>query len=244
MNRIIGIAIAVVVVGILGVITWTQLQGSDSSNNANYKNYDVNTIIEGNADNGNIADHVKGNKDAKIKIFEYADFQCSGCASVRTEVDELAKKYKDDIAIVQRSYVLPYHTNGIPAAKAAEAAGLQGYWNEYGELLFKNQNEWFSSDTAERTALFTEYFKKATNGKGDIDKFLADSESQAVADKVNFDIAMGKQAGEIYYTPAFFLDGEFIDWANNSEGKAKIINSDNKKFVEFMSSIIDEKLGK
>lgn len=244
MNRIIGIAIAVVVVGILGVITWTQLQGSESANNANYKEYDVNTIIAGNADNGNITDHVKGNKDADILIFEYADYQCSGCASVRTKVDELVKKYKDDIAVIHRSYVLSYHNNGKAASQAAEAAGLQGYWDEYGELLFKNQNEWFSSDVAERTAFFTDYFKKVTNDKGDIDKFLADSDSQATADKVNFDIAMGKRVGEIYYTPAFFIDGEFIDWANNSDGKAKIINSEKKDFVEFMSEIIDEKLGK
>lgn len=244
MNRFIGIAIAVVVVGILGVITWTQLQGAEPSSSANYKDYDPNTIIGGNADNGNIPDHVKGNKDADIMIFEYADFQCSGCASVRTKVDELVKKYKNDIALVQRSYVLPYHTNGKAASQAAEAAGLQGYWNEYGELLFKNQNEWFSSDATERTAFFTDYFKKVTGDKGDVDKFLADSESQATADKVNFDIAMGKKVGEIYYTPAFFIDGQFVDWANTSEGKAPIINTEGKDFVEFMSGLIDAKLGK
>ncbi len=244
MNRVIGIVIAAVVIGILGVITWTQLQGSDPYNSANLSQYDVNTIVDGNEYNGNIADHVKGNKDADIKIFEYFDYQCSGCASVRSKVDELVKKYKDDIALVQRSYVLSYHENGKAASQAAEAAALQGYGDAYGELLFKNQNEWFSSDVAERIALFTEYFKKASGDKGDVDKFLADADSQAVTDKVNFDIAMGKRAGEIYYTPAFFIDGEFIDWANNTEGKANIVNTEGKDFVEFMSGIIDAKLGK
>ena len=245
MNRIIGIVIVVVVIGILGVFTWLQLQSSDAGNNANYKQYDPSTISGGNEDNGNIPDHVKGNKDADIIIFEYADYQCSGCASVRAKVDELAKKYKDDIAIVQRSYVLSYHTNGKAASQAAEAAGFQGYWAEYGELLFKNQNEWFSSDVAERTAYFTDYFKKVAGDKGDVDKFLADAESDATAAKVNFDIAMGKNAGEeIYYTPAFFMDGVFIDWANNSEGKAKIINTEKKDFVEYMSDLINAKLSR
>ena len=157
----------------------------------------------------------------------------------------LAKKYKDDIAIVQRSYVLPYHTNGKAASQAAEAAGLQGYWAEYGELLFKNQNEWFSSDVTERTAFFTNYFKKVAGDKGDVDKFLADSESDATAAKVEFDISMGKHAGEeIYYTPAFFMDGVFIDWADNSEGKASIVNTEKKDFVEFMSDLINAKLSR
>lgn len=239
MKRIIGIIVGIIVVGGLGFLTWTQL--NSESGGVDFKQYDFNTVIEGNSDNGNIADHVKGSKDAKVLIFEYADYQCSGCASVRDDVDRLVKKYGDKIGVVQRSYVLSYHNNGVAAAHAAEAAGLQGYWAEMGELLFANQNDWFYSSETECDAQFTEYFSKATDGKGDIDKFLADKESEDVAKKVNFDMGIGKKVGNIDYTPAFFIDNEFIDWANNG-ASSKYVNTDKKDFVDFFSEIIDAKL--
>lgn len=200
-------------------------------------NYDLNSVISANDDNGNIADHIEGNPDAEIKLYEYSDYQCSGCASVVDDVKDLIKKYNGKVAIVHRTYVLSYHTNGIAAASAAEAAGLQGYWKKYGDYLFEKQEEWFYSDANQRTEQFTEYFKTVTDNKGDVDKFLADMASDNVNKKVNFDIALAKRASgisEIQYTPAFFFDGEFIDWAYNNEDKLS--------FVDYMSKIIDAKL--
>lgn len=240
MKKIIGIVIAAVVIGALGFVTWSQI--TKTNGGVDYSKYDINAVIEGNDDNGGIADHVKGNPNAPILIFEYADYQCSGCASVRNSVDALVEKYGDKLGIVQRSYVLSYHTNGVAAASAAEAAAYQGYWKEMGELLFANQDDWFYSDATKRTAQFSEYFNKATNGKGDLDKFLNDMASEEISKKVQFDMGLGKHVGDISYTPAFFIDGQFIDWANNTNGKSEYVNTEKIEFVDFMSQIIDKKL--
>lgn len=198
--------------------------------------YDITKIIPASEESGNIEEHVDGNKDAKVVIVEYADYQCSGCASAVDDVEELIEKYGDKIAIVHRTYVLSYHNNGIAAATAVEAAGLQGYWKEYGDYLFENQSDWYyTSDATERTTQFISYFKKATNGKGNIDKFKADMAAENTKAKVNFDISIAKSiSGKIQYTPAFFIGDELVDWAYD--------NPDNLSMVDYFSEVIDEKL--
>ncbi len=242
MSKKAAIIIGVIVLVLGGMIAWAVVQANMSAKK--YDTYDLYSYIEGNDDNGHIADHVKGNKDAKVLIFEYADYQCSGCASNVASVNKLVEKYGDKIGIVFRTYVLSYHTNGKAADYAAEAAGLQGYWKEYGEKLFANQNDWFYSDASQRTTQFEQYFTEVTGGKGNLDQFRSDVNSANVAAKFDFDKKLSERLGTIEYTPAFYMDGKFIDWANNSQSSGSDIvkNTEKKNFVDFMSELIDKKL--
>jgi len=229
MNKSTGIILAVFVLLFGGFATWAIVHNQSKSTTS----YDVNTVIEANEDNGMIAEHIEGDQNAPVKIFEYSDYQCSGCASVVDSVAELVKKYDGKVAVVHRTYVLSYHTNGIAAASASEAAGLQGYWKQYGDYLFDNQADWYYSDATARTEQFAQYFLTVSENKGDVEKFLSDMASENVKKKVNFDISLAKQASavsEIQYTPAFFLDGEFVNWAYE--------NPDNLSFVDYMSKVL------
>lgn len=235
MNKSTGIILAVAVVLFGGFFTWAIIR--NQSNLVDTSNFDTNSIIVASDENGHIADHIEGGEDAEVFLVEYSDFQCSGCASVVDSVAELVEKYDGKLAVIHRSYVLSYHTNGIAAASAAEAAGLQGYWKPYGDYLFEKQADWFYSDANTRTDQFVAFFDTVTKGKGDKEKFLADMASEEVKAKVNFDISLAnKVKDQIEYTPAFFLDGKFINWAYENEEKLS--------FVEYMSKFIDEKLDK
>lgn len=216
-----------------GFLTWGVIRNQAGTDVA--AEYDITKIIPASEESGNIEEHVEGNKDAKIVIVEYFDYQCSGCASAVDDVEKLIEKYGDKIAIVHRVYVLSYHKNGIAAATAVEAAGLQGYWKEYGDYLFENQSDWYYSDATERTTQFIDYFKKVTNGKGNVDKFKADMAAENTKAKVDFDISIAKSISDkIQYTPAFFIDDELIDWAYD--------NPDQLPMVDYFSKVIDEKL--
>lgn len=200
-------------------------------------NFDIDRIIESTEQSGGIAEHVEGNPNAEVLFIEYSDYQCSGCASVVDDVHELLEKYGDKIGVVHRTYVLSYHTNGVAAATAVEAAGLQGFWKPYGDYLFAHQDDWFYSDATERTKQFEDYFMVVTEGRGDLELFRKDFAGEATKAKVNFDLKIAKQVSDdIQYTPAFFLDGEFINWAYD--------NKDELSFVDYFSQIIDSKLAK
>ncbi|MBR2989500.1 thioredoxin domain-containing protein [Candidatus Saccharibacteria bacterium] len=175
----------------------------------------IDTIIPANEDNGGIGDHVKGPADAPVVMFEYADYQCSGCATANPRVNKLVEEYDGKLAVVYRNFLLSYHQNGTAAASAAEAAGLQGYWKEYADLLFANQSVWASASGDTRTDLFVDLFNAASDGAGDVAKFKSDMNSSEVKKKINFDMGLG-QSLDIPGTPSFYIDGERIDMSEIS----------------------------
>ena len=206
-------------------------------------------MIEAGKDNGNIGDHVKGSADAPVLIFEYADYQCPGCASINPRVNKIVEELDGKLAVVYRSFLLSYHQNGTAAASAAEAAGLQGYWKPYADKLFAEQAEWEYAAPSKRTELFNKYFEEVTDGKGDLDKFNADIASEAVSKKISFDMGIGKRI-DVTATPAFYVDGQLISWGSEGEItiNGKTITWDSARsgdeFGKLIKDIVAAKLGK
>lgn len=249
MRNIITGAIIAAIVGLLGFATWKIFDGN--SKMTKFEDYDFYSIIPATENNGNIADHVKGNPEtAKLIIFEYADYQCPGCASMNVKVNKAIEQSEGKIALVYRSFLLSYHQNGTAAASAAEAAGLQGYWKPFADLLFANQSEWEYSSPSERKEFFKKYFEEATDGKGDVDKFFSDIASTQVKKKIDFDMGIGKRI-DIGGTPSFYTEGQLIDWSQ--PGKitinGKTITWDKsmgaeEDFIQLLNNIVAAKEGK
>jgi formate-nitrite transporter family protein len=126
-----------------------------------------------------------GVQDSKATVTIYGDFQCSACRSYYTTVEQpLKTQYSDKIKFVFKHYPLTsIHRNAQKASEAAEAAGTQGKFWEYHDLLYSaSQTE---SDTWNTDA----YVRYATELGLDITKFkqeLADNTyRQVVKDSVN-----------------------------------------------------------
>lgn len=241
-GAIIGVAI-VVFLGIAGYFV------IDANNKAtDFSQYDFYSVIEPNKDNGNIGDHVKGSADAPVLIYEYADYQCPGCASINPRVNKAIEELDGKLGVVYRSFLLSYHQNGTAAASAAEAAGLQGYWKEYADKLFEEQAEWEYASASERTALFDKYFREVTDGKGDLEKFEKDLASEAVSKKIKFDMGIGKRV-DVSGTPAFYIDGQLIEWGSAGEitVNGKTISWESARtgdeFIKLLKDIVKAKLG-
>ena len=254
MKRLNGFAIfgVIAIIAIVAFISGATFLVVDSNNKAtDYSKYDFNSIIAPDEHNGYIGDFVKGKADAPVLIFEYADYQCPGCASMNPRVNDLIEELDDKLAVVYRSDILPYHQNGTAAASAAAAAGLQGYWKAYSDLLFSNQAEWEYASSTERTALFVQYFEQASNGDGDTEKFKQDLASKEVSQKVSFDMGISKRL-DVPATPAFYVDGQYIDWSNPT-GSSITINGETfswesplsgNEFSELITNIVEAKLSK
>ena len=212
------IGIAVVAVAVLAV--FGAIISGNSAREKGISGYSEWEYIEGNEYNGNIADHYIGNKDAKVKVIEYADYQCSACAIVYPYLHEVVEEYGDKIALIFRTYVLSYHQNGTAAATAANAAGLQGYWEEYANLLFVNQNEWAESEGTDRDDLLSGYLETASEGKADLEKFREDMKSSAIKDKISFDRSLGNRIN-LSATPTIFINKEKYDIKSTKESEIK-----------------------
>ncbi|PIX68731.1 disulfide bond formation protein DsbA [Candidatus Roizmanbacteria bacterium CG_4_10_14_3_um_filter_39_13] len=85
-------------------------------------------------------ERIRGNKNAKITLVEYSDFECPFCKSFHPITQELLKVYGDKIRLVFRDYPLPFHQNAQKEAEAgrciAELGGSDAFWN-YADKIFE-----------------------------------------------------------------------------------------------------------
>ena len=141
-----------------------------------------------------------GDPNASVKIVEFADLQCPACRSAAPIVKNVLEKRKDQVYFVWRHYPLSTHKNARPAARAAEAAAIQGKFFEMTDILFTKQPEW--SEKSDSKDLFVSYAQEIGL---DVEKFKADLD--ASYDIIDQDFADGNKVG-VSSTPTFFINGE------------------------------------
>lgn len=163
-------------------------------------------------------DWVYGNKDAKVTVVEYLDFECEACGAYYPITTQLKEEYKDNMRFVVRYFPLPGHKNSLTAAKAVEAAGKQGkFWEMYG-MLYEKQTEWSEKQVADQT-LFEKY---ALALNLNMDQWKQDVESKEVEDRIQRNY---KEAVKLNLpgTPSFFLNGKKIESPRGYEPFKKLI---------------------
>jgi Na+/H+ antiporter NhaA len=92
-------------------------------------------------------DHLRGNPDAPLTLVEYGDYECPFCSRATGSIDEVRAHFGDELRYVWRHLPLErVHPRAFDAARAAEAAGLQGMYFEMGSQLFAHQDDLEWSD--------------------------------------------------------------------------------------------------
>jgi protein-disulfide isomerase len=165
-------------------------------------------------------DWVKGNREAKVILIEYSDFQCPACAAYYPLVKQLAQEFADDAAFVYRHFPLGIFPNSRIAGQAAESAGRQGKFWEMHSMIFDGQREWSNQNRGQAEEIFTSYAERLNL---DVEQFKNDFNSQEAKDKINSDHRSGLKA-RVNATPTFFLNGERIRNPRSYEEFKSIIN--------------------
>ncbi len=203
------IIIGVIFLGFGGLVGLTMLQRKDEVASVNYDEIEETSVIAASEASGGMEENIDGDANAPVLIFDYADYQCEGCAAMNPQLNKLVKEYDGKVAVVFRTYIQSYHQNGTAAASAANAAAKQGYWKKFKDLMFTNQNEWYSATGDERQAMFEKYFREASDEKGDVEQFRKDMASKEVAQKIAFDRGLADKVG-LDWTPSIWVGDELI----------------------------------
>ncbi|HEV2492057.1 MAG TPA: DsbA family protein [Terriglobia bacterium] len=139
-----------------------------------------------------------GEKDAKVTMVEFSDYQCPFCG--RNFQQTFPQIVTDYVKTGKVKYVFhdfpleQLHPNAFKAAEAARCAGEQGkYWDMH-DKLFQNQR-------ALDAAKLPDYAKAAGL---DVDKFQACLTSDKDSAQIRAELAAGAKVG-VTGTPAFFL---------------------------------------
>jgi protein-disulfide isomerase len=145
-----------------------------------------------------------GPRRAPVVIEEFSDFQCPKCALAQSEFRSLLARYPEKTRAVFRHMPLKMHKWAPDAAKAAEAAGLQGKFWEFADRLYAEQKTW--SESPDAPALFRQYAESLGLA---LDRFDADRASPRVAQRIEQDRQQADVAG-IFATPTFFVNDRRI----------------------------------
>ncbi|MFA6098104.1 MAG: thioredoxin domain-containing protein [Patescibacteria group bacterium] len=152
-------------------------------------------------------DHIEGDKNAKVQIIEYSDFQCPYCGQVTPTITQLQQEYGNKIAVVFRNFPLTsLHANAQKAAEASECAAEQDKFWEMHDKMFANQ-----------TALTVDNLKTYAKDLGlNTTKFNSCLDDGKYASAVQKSITDGTALG-VGGTPATFVNGRLVSGARPYE---------------------------
>jgi len=141
-------------------------------------------------------------ESAKLTIVEFGDFQCPACKMANPGLKQIVVENSGQVNFVFRHYPLPMHKNAQPAAKAVEAANMQGKVWEMFDKIYDTQEEWAEVGNP------VDLFKKYASELGlDAEKLAGDMNNPAIMDKINKDISDGNASG-VNSTPTLYFNNE------------------------------------
>lgn len=147
-----------------------------------------------------------GDKNAKVTIIEFADFQCPYCErwfqQVETQIVQQYVQTGKITFVYKHSAFLGQESEW--AGTAAECAADQNKFWEYHDVLFKQQN-------GENQGAFTKdkLIGFAQSLELDMSKFTPCLQNDQTLDRVQADTHEGQQAS-VNGTPTFFINGQRI----------------------------------
>ena len=129
----------------------------------------------------------KGPADAAVTIIEWSDFQWPHCARSVSLIDQLLKKYPNDLRVVIKQFPLSFHKQARKASLYALAAERQGKYLEMSNKIFDNYrslktNEDLPRQYAEELGL-------------DMAQFDKDMQDPALDARITKEINQMKQSG-------------------------------------------------
>jgi len=155
--------------------------------------------------------HALGNIDAPVMLEEFGDFECQACGLLHPILQQMKAEFGSRLVIVFREYPLAAkHQHALAAARAAEAAGLQGKFWEMHDRLYEKQETWHESLNAE--PLFEQYAREIGLAQ---DRFKQDMAGETVDQRIALDRERGQSIG-INSTPTVFLNGREVPLASLS----------------------------
>ncbi len=162
-----------------------------------------------------------GPENAPVTVVEFSDFECPYCSRGADALNEIKKKYPKDVRIVFRQFPLSFHKNAHLAAQAAAAAGEQGKFWQYHDLLFKNQRALTRAD-------LEKYAKEVGLNMAKFNKAL---DEKTHAESVDADMKLGGTVA-VQGTPTMFVNGKRVANPTDAAAVSKAIDqalADSKK---------------
>jgi protein-disulfide isomerase len=163
----------------------------------------------------------RGNKDAKVVVVNYDDFECPYCSRLHTTLfPEIFREYSDRVLFIYKDYPLeeihPWAVHAAVDANCLSAQAADAYW-DYADFLHTNQHAVGSAKG--REAQYAELDKLAVlqGQKHNLDPAKLQACIKAQDDKaIRASMSEGDVVG-VGATPTMFVNGAKLDGAVPAE---------------------------
>lgn len=159
----------------------------------------------------------RGNKDAKVVVVNYDDFECPFCSKMhQVFFPEVLKEYADRVKFVYKDYPLseihPWATHAAVDANCLAAQNNDAYW-DFADYIHSNQREVSAEKTrdaqfAALDRLTAEQGKKHGLDEAKLQACIKAQNEDAIKASVREAEGVGVNA-----TPTWFVNGQEIDGA-------------------------------
>ncbi len=164
-------------------------------------------------------DITSGPKDAKVKIIEFSDFQCTYCKTFQSDLNTVLKEYAGKVFFVYKHLPLSLHLQANNAALAVSCADEQGKFQVYADNLFARQDEWGKTTGTQK---FKDYsWRFGLDGRA----FAKCLDTKKYQEQVDADKA---EAGKFFITgtPGTFINGTFLSGAVGRDVLKQVIDAE------------------
>jgi protein-disulfide isomerase len=219
MKRFLPFIIIGAVLLVAGLLAWMMVRsGRPSAEQTQTKS----AVIPATGSPGASPPHARGDASATVTIEEFGDFQCPPCGALHPELKKLEAEFGSRLRVIFRERpLMQIHKHALIAARAAEAAGLQGRFWEMHDKLYETQKDW--SELEEVRTVFTDYARALSL---DVDRFKRDLDGPVVETRVFLDGARAHALG-VEGTPTVFLNNREVpfDVLKEPDGLRAVINT-------------------
>jgi len=141
--------------------------------------------------------HTSGKSGSKVKIVEFADYQCPHCGEASKAFKKVMKQYGSKVELVYVDF--PINRSGISrvVAEGAYCASKQNKYWDFHNMAFENQSKLTNNSPVE-------FAKKLKLKMDDFNKCLKSAEAKSY-------VIRGKEEGDrigVSGTPAIFINGK------------------------------------
>lgn len=159
----------------------------------------------------------RGNKDAKVVVVNFDDFECPFCSHMhQTLFPGLLKEYGDRVEFVYKDFPLseihPWATHAAVDANCLAAQNNEAYW-DFADYIHSNQHEVSSEKTREGQFAALDRLTTQQGQKHNLDQTKLQSCIKAQnEDAVKASTKEGESVG-VSATPTLFVNGQEMDGA-------------------------------
>ena len=146
-------------------------------------------------------DHIHGPATARVTLVEYGDFECPSCGQAHAALKIMLAHFGSQLRFVFRHFPLrEVHPHAELAAEATEAAGAQGKFWPFHDMLFDHQQHLTEKN-------LTQYAKDLGL---DMARYENEMRDHVYLQRVQEQM-QGATALHVRATPSFYVNGVFVD---------------------------------